>query len=388
MGKRRLVYLDNHATTQVDPRVVEAMLPFFTEIYGNAASRQHEFGWLAEAAVERARKQVAGLAGSLPEEVVFTSGATESINLALRGIAAAAPGGHMVTVTTEHLAVLDTLRDLERGGIVSTLVPVDSFGRVDPGDVKKSLRKDTVLVTVMAANNEIGTLGPVREIAVLCRERGILVHSDATQAAGRIPVGMNDLGVDLLSLSAHKLHGPKGIGALIVRRRKPAVSILPQITGGGHERGLRSGTVNVPAIVGFGAAAELAVRDGLAGQASIAHRRDHLVRLLQERIDDVTINGHPALRLANNASLTFRNATADAVMMAMKEIAVSSGSACSSAHPGPSHVLQAIGLSREAASSTLRFGLSMYTTDDDIDFAAERVTEAVQKVRSRSLVGV
>jgi len=386
--RRRVIYLDNHATTQVDPRVIAAMLPYFSEIYGNAASRQHEYGWRAEAAVERARKQVADLVGGSPEEVVFTSGATESINLALRGIAGAAAGRHMVTVVTEHRAVLDTITTLERGGLEATLLPVDRFGRVDPDDVRKSLRPGTVLVSIMAANNEIGTLAPLREIGELCRERGILFHSDATQAVGRIPVRMRETGVDLLSMSAHKLHGPKGIGALVIRSGKPLIDLTPQITGGGHEKGFRSGTLNVPAIVGFGVAAELALQEGIAGQPAIALRRDRLVGMLQERLDDTTVNGHPTLRLANNASVTFEHAKADAVMMAMKDVAVSAGSACSSALPEPSHVLQAIGVSREAAASTLRFGLSMFTTDEEIAFAAERVAEAVQGVRSRVYTAV
>jgi cysteine desulfurase len=380
--RRRVIYLDNHATTRVDPRVVAAMLPYFSEVYGNAASRQHEYGWRAEAAVEVARKQVADLVGGRPEEVVFTSGATESVNLALRGIAVA--GRHMVTVRTEHRAVLDTITALERGGLEATLVPVDRYGRVDPDDVGKSLRPGTALVSVMAANNEIGTLAPLREIGVLCRERGILLHSDATQAVGRIPLTMQDTGVDLLSMSAHKLHGPKGVGALVIRSGKSQMDLLPQITGGGQERGIRSGTLNVPAIVGFGKAAELALEEGIAGQPAIALRRDRLVRMLQERLDDTTINGHPTLRLANNASVTFDHAKADAVMMAMKDVAVSAGSACSSASPEPSHVLRAIGLSREAAASTVRFGLSTFTTDEEIAFAAERVAEAVQGVRSRA----
>jgi cysteine desulfurase len=387
MAERRMVYLDNHATTMVDPRVVAAMLPFFSETFGNPASRQHEFGWRAEAAVEKARLQIAGLVGSVPEEVIFTSGATESINLALRGTAGAATGRskHIVSAATEHRAVLDTLKDLEREGVHSTIVPVDRYGMVDPDDVRIALRSDTVLVSVMAANNEIGTLGPIREIAKLCRERGILFHTDATQAAGHIPLHVGESGVHLLSFNAHKMHGPKGVGALIVRTEKPAIALLSQITGGGHEKGLRSGTLNVPAIVGFGAAAELALREGLQGEAMVAMQRDLLVRLLMERLEDLSVNGHPTLRLANNASVTFHGANADAVMMRIKEVAVSAGSACSSALPGPSHVLRAIGLSREDAASTLRFGLSRHTTDDEIGFAADRVVRAVQGVRSRSL---
>ncbi len=388
MAERRLIYLDNHATTKVDPRVIDAMLPYFAENFGNAASRQHEFGWRAEAAVEKGRKQVAALVGSLPEEVVFTSGATESINLALRGVAGPplGRGKHFITVATEHRAVLDTIRDLEHAGLVSTVLPVDRFGIVDPEDVRRAFRPETVLVSVMAANNEIGTLGPLREIALLCRERGVLFHSDGTQAAGRIPLAVRELGVDLLSLSAHKIHGPKGAGALVVRARKPVTALSPQITGGGHERGLRSGTLNVPAIVGFGAAADIALREGLPGQPAIARLRDRLVGLLQGRVEDVSINGHPTLRLANNASITFRDAKADALMMAMKNIAVSSGSACSTALPEPSHVLQAIGLTKEDAASTLRFGLSRFTTEEEIEIAAQAVVEAVRSVRARTFV--
>ncbi len=378
----RIVYLDNHATTPLDPRVLDAMLPYFTEVFGNAASRQHEFGWRAEAAVERARRQVAALVGASPEEVIFTSGATESINLALRGIARR--GSHIVTVATEHHAVLDTAGALERAGCQVTLLPVDQYGMVDPDDIGKAIRPETVLVSVMAANNEIGTIAPIREIAVLCRERGVFFHSDATQAAGRIPLHMEEI-ADLLSLSAHKMHGPKGIGALIIRRGKPPIELTPQITGGGQEQGLRSGTLNVPAIVGFGAAAEIALNEGIPGQSAIANRRDRLVGMLREKIDGLAINGHPEQRLANNASVTFEHASAGAVMMAMKDVAVSAGSACSSASSEPSHVLRAIGLSREAAESTIRFGLSRFTTDEEIAIAAERVTEAVREVRSRAL---
>jgi cysteine desulfurase len=377
----RIVYLDNHATTPVDPRVLDAMLPYFTQAFGNASSRQHEFGWRAEAAVDRARRQVASLIGASPEEVIFTSGATESINLALRGTARR--GSHIVTAATEHHAVLDTAGALEREGCQVTLLPVDRYGMVDPDDISKAIRPETILVSVMAANNEIGTIAPLREIAVLCRERGILFHSDATQAMGRVPVRLEEI-ADLLSLTAHKMHGPKGIGALIIRRRKPSIELIPQITGGGQEKGLRSGTLNVPAIVGFGAAAEIALKEGIPGQSDIAARRDRLVQMLREKIDGLTINGHPEQRLANNASVTFEHASAGAVMMAMKDVAVSAGSACGSASSEPSHVLRAIGLSREAAQSTIRFGLSRFTTDEEIAFAAERVTEAVREVRSRA----
>jgi cysteine desulfurase len=379
-----MVYLDNHATTMVDPRVVRGMLPYFSERYGNAASRQHEFGWVAEAAVERGRKQVAALLQAEPEEIFFTSGATESINLAIRGVgeALAARGRHIVTAATEHRAVLDTLQQLEKYGFSITRLGVDSSGMVDPEEVRRSLRRTTVLVSIMAANNEIGTLAPLREIGAICREHQVLFHSDAAQAAGTIPLDLKHLPVDLLSLTAHKMHGPKGIGALYVARTAMG-KLAPQITGGGHEHGLRSGTLNVPGIVGFGLAAQIAQSE--PDHDRIGALRDRLIEGLRTKLTGITVNGHPERRLPGNASVTFSHARADRVMLEMKDIAVSTGSACSSASAEPSHVLRALGLSGDASSSTIRFGLSRFTTEEEIDYAIERVSGAVNRVRARAL---
>jgi cysteine desulfurase len=381
------IYLDNHSTTKADPRVVEEMLPYLTERYGNAASKQHEFGWVAEGGAEHARKQIAALMDASPEEIVFTSGATESVNLAIRGVAEslAARGRHIVTAVTEHRAVLDTAKHLEDYGFTVTQIPVDRHGMVDPEDVKRALRQDTILVSIMAANNEIGTVAPLEQIGAICRERQILFHSDATQAVGKIRLSVQTLQVDLISFSAHKMHGPKGIGALYVRSMRPPVALAAQINGGGHERGLRSGTLNVPAIVGFGKSAEIASLEMATDVTRMMALRDRLVGGLTGRLDEVTLNGHPRDRLPNNASLTFAHARADRLIMELKEIAMSTGSACSSATPEPSHVLRAIGLSKEAVASTIRIGLSKFTTAEEIDFAVERVTQAVKKIRAGSM---
>lgn len=386
MGASRPVYLDNHSTTRVDPRVVDAMNPYWAEEYGNAASRQHEYGWRAEAAIVRAREQVASLVGASAEEVVFTSGATESINLALKGIAetSAGQGRHVITAATEHRAVLDTARRLEQYGFRVTVVPVDGSGLVDPDQVEAAMIPGTILVSVMLANNEIGTIGPIEELAARCRRKKVLLHSDAVQAAGKIPVNVQTLGVDLLSLSAHKMHGPKGVGALVVRKSGAPVRLAAQLDGGGHERGMRSGTLNVPAIVGFGAAAEIALREGTEDASRMSRLRGILVDGILDRIDEVIVNGHPVHRLPNNANLTFPGASADAVMMEMRDIAVSSGSACSSAVPEPSHVLKAIGRSVEDARSSIRFGLGRFTTEEEIVYAVGRVAEAVSRVRART----
>ncbi len=380
------VYLDNHATTRMDPRVRDAMLPYFSESYGNAASVQHEYGWVAEAAVERARTEIATLIGAVPSEIVFTSGATESINLALKGVAEGNGyrGNHIITAATEHRAVLDTCRRLEQAGYRVTYLPVDSTGLVSPERVSDSITPETILVTVMGANNEIGTIAPVGAIARVCRDRGVLFHSDATQAVGKIPVDVASLGVDLLSFSAHKMYGPKGIGALYVRSSPAAIRLTPQIDGGGHERGLRSGTLNVPAIVGFGEAARIA-RAGLEEESErIRILRDRLVDGLAGQLERVRVNGHPVERLPQNANVTFEGVRADRLMMDMKDIAVSSGSACSSASPEPSHVLRAIGLRDDLVTSSLRFGLGRFTTDEEIDYTIRRVVETVRKLRSRT----
>ncbi len=385
------IYLDNHATTRVDPRVLEAMLPWFSQEYGNAASRQHEFGWRAEAAVQQARTRVAGIIGASPEEIVFTSGATESINLALKGAAEsfAARGNHLITAATEHAAVLDTFKRLSDLGFETTVLPVDHDGLVRPEQVAAAIRKDTILVSVMTANNEIGTIAPIREIARICRSRGVLFHTDATQAIGKISFDVRQEEADLVSFSAHKMYGPKGIGALYLRSARPALRLVPQMDGGGHERGLRSGTLNVPAIVGFGMACEIAAQELEEDALRVGRLRDALVERMQAGIEGVRLHGHPALRLPNNANLAFPGVRADALMMQMKEIAVSTGSACSTATPRPSHVLRALGLSDEEVLSSVRFGLGRFTTGEEVEYAAARVVQAAKTLRERSqrLVG-
>lgn len=382
------VYLDNHSTTRMDPRVVESMMPYFSEVYGNASSKHHEFGWKAAAAVEWARGVLATLLGSMPKEILFTSGATESINLALKGAAAAAPEGksHIVTVATEHSAVLDVVAALGRAGFSSTVLPVDRLGRVDPSDVRRAVGEKTLLVSVMLANNEIGTLQSVREIAALCRARGILVCTDATQAVGHMPVNVQDLGVDLLSCSAHKMYGPKGVGALFVRGGLAGGLVKVQMHGGGQESGLRSGTLNVPGIMGFGAAARFASEELAEEAPRVRTLRDALARFILDRVPDSVMNGDPAGRLDRNLSVTFRGARADAVMMSMKRVAVSSGSACSAVAGRTSHVLRAIGLDEQDAASTLRFGLGRFTTAEEISFAGECVAAAVSAVRAGTAV--
>ncbi len=380
------VYLDNNATTRVDDRVLQAMLPYLTEKYGNAASRQHEYGWSAEGAVGAARARVASLVGASPSEIVFTSGATESINLAIKGIAESlqAKGDHIITATTEHKAVLDTIDNLERHGFRISRLPVDRHGLVNPDDVAKAITGRTILVSIMAANNEIGTLAPVAEIGRMCRARGVVFHVDATQAVGKVPVAVQMMSVDLMSFSAHKMYGPKGIGALYIRSSRPALRLVPQMDGGGHERGLRPGTLNVPAIVGFGSAAEIAMRELAQDAAHTARLRDQLVNSLTRELPDVVLNGHPSERLPNTASLAFGGVDADRLMMDMKDLAVSTGSACSSASPSPSHVLKAIGLKPEDVRSTLRFGLGRFTTDEEISYAVGRIVETVAKARGKA----
>lgn len=380
------VYLDNNATTQVDPRVLEAMLPYFTERYGNAASRNHSFGWQAEEAVDQAREQVAGLIGANAREIVFTSGATESNNLALKGVAAMYRdrGNHLVTAVTEHKAVLDPLRRLEREGFAVTFLPVDQHGRVSPEQVAEALTDRTVLVSIMTANNEIGTLQPVRAIGRLCKESGVLFHTDATQAVGKVPVDVEEMGADLLSLSAHKMYGPKGVGALYVRRRDPRVRLEPLLDGGGHERGLRSGTLNVPGIVGLGKACELC-RDEMPAEAErLTRMRDRLQVGIQEQLEDVSLNGHPTERLPGTLNLSFAYIEGEALLMGLKDVAVSSGSACTSASVEPSYVLRALGVSDDLAHGSLRFGLGRYNTEAEVDFVTAEVVRTVQHLRAMS----
>lgn len=384
---RRPVYLDNHATTRTDPRVVEAMLPYFTEHYGNAASVSHRFGWEAEEAAEKAREQIARAIGAEPREIVFTSGATESNNLAIKGLAQAArrKGEHLVTANAEHKAVLDPVRALARQGWSVTVVDCDEHGRVSAEAVEGALTDRTVLVSVMAANNEVGTLNPIGEISRLCHESGIVFHTDAAQAVGKVPVDVQGDGVDLLSLSAHKFYGPKGIGALYVRRRDPMVRLQPLLDGGGHERGMRSGTLAVPLIVGLGAAIELAM-DELDDEARRQRElRDRLHAAIAARVPGIRLNGHPVDRLPGNLNLSFADVDGEALMMAMRDVAVSSGSACSAADPEPSHVLRAMGLDEDLARSSLRFGLGRFTTEEEVDFAAESVGSAVEKLRGQGV---
>jgi cysteine desulfurase len=377
------VYLDNHATTRTDPRVVEAMLPYFTTHYGNAASVGHAFGWQAEEAVEQARAQVALAIGAEPREVVFTSGATEANNLALKG--ALLPlrdrGDHVITAATEHRAVLDPLRRLDREGWSLTTLPMDGHGLVDPDAVAAAITDRTVLVSIMAANNEVGTLNPIAAIGRLCRDRGILFHTDATQAVGKVPLDVEEDHIDLLSLSAHKIYGPKGIGALFVRRRDRPVRLVPLFDGGGHERGLRSGTLPVPLAVGLGLAAELAARERPGEAPRLLALRERLHARILDRLDGVLLNGHPTLRLPGNLNLSFKDVDGEGLLMTLRDVAVSSGAACSSAEPGTSHVLRALGRPEDLARASLRFGLGRFTTEEEVDFAADAVVEAVSRLR-------
>jgi cysteine desulfurase len=382
------IYLDNHATTRTDPRVLAAMLPYFTEKYGNAASISHSFGWEAGEVVDRAREQVARAIGAEAKDIVFTSGATEANNLAIKGAAQAykRKGNHLVTAASEHKAVLDPMRRLQREGWDLTIVPCDETGLVSAEAIAAALTDRTVLVSVMAANNEVGTLNPIREIGRLCHERGALFHTDATQAVGKVPLDVQDDAIDLLSLSGHKIHGPKGIGAIYLRRRDPQVRLVPLLDGGGHERGLRSGTLPVPLVVGLGAAAELAVREREEESARLLGLREELHRGLAARISHVRLNGHPTLRLPGNLNLSFAYVDGEALMMAMRDVAVSSGAACTAADPEPSHVLLAMGLDEDMARASLRFGLGRFTTSEEIAFATDAVAAAVERLRSHSAV--
>jgi len=380
------IYLDNNATTRTDPRVVEAMIPYFAEVYGNAASRGHSFGWAAEEAVARARAQVAALIGADSREIVWTSGATESNNLALKGVMEryADKGDHLVTVRTEHKAVLDAAKHLEAFGKRVTYLDVDGLGRIDLGTLEDALTDRTVLVSVMMGSNEIGTLQPVAEIGALCRARGILFHTDATQCVGKMPVDVQHIPIDLMSFTAHKMHGPKGVGALYVRRRAPRVRLDAQMDGGGHEQGMRSGTLNVPSIVGFGKASEICQNELEAEQSHLSRLRDRLIRGILETIDGTTLNGHPTERLPHNASIAFDGVEGDALMTALSEVALSTGSACSSESLEPSYVLRALGFGATRAYSSLRFGVSRFTTDEEIDYVLDRLPEAVARLRRLS----
>jgi len=380
------IYMDYHATTPVDPRVFETMKPFFTEHFGNAASRNHPFGWEAEEALEIARKQVADLIGATSKEIIFTSGATESNNLAIKGVAEMyrERGNHIITAVTEHKAVLDSCKRLEKYGYHVTYLPVDKDGLLDPEDVKKAITDKTILITIMMANNEIGVIQPIAEIAKVAKERSIIMHTDAVQAVGKIPFNVNELNVDLVSMSAHKMYGPKGVGALYVRRKNPRVQISPIIDGGGHERGMRSGTLNVPGIVGFGKAAEIAGAEMEEETKRIERLRDKLRDGIMNNIPEVYINGHPTKRLPGNLNVSFAYVEGESLLMGIKDIAVSSGSACTSASLEPSYVLKALGVGEELAHSSIRFGLGRFNTDEEVDFTIKQVTDAVNKLRDLS----
>lgn len=379
------IYMDYQATTPLDPRVLEAMLPYFTVHFGNAASRSHVFGWQAEEASEKAREQVASLIGGSGREIIWTSGATESINLAIKGIANfyADRGKHIVTCKTEHPATLDTCKRLERSGWEVTYLDVDRTGRLDPEAVREAITDKTVLVSIMAANNEIGTIHPINEIGEIVKEKGAFFHVDAVQAAGKIPFDVNACKADLVSLSAHKMYGPKGVGALWIRRR-PRVRLTPIIDGGGHERGMRSGTINVPGVVGFGAAAEIAQKELPEEAERILRLRKRLHEKIVSRLEDVYLNGHPEHRIPGNLNLSFAYVEGEGLMMALKEVALSSGSACTSASLEPSHVLRACGVPEDLAHSSIRFGLGRFTTEEEVDYVADRVVEAVTRLREMS----
>ena len=380
---RAPIYLDHHATTPLDPRVLEAMMPYFTNRFGNAASRSHQFGWEAEQAVEQARKQIAGLIGASPQEIVFTSGATESDNLAIKGVAEAyaGQGDHVITCAIEHKAVLDSFKRLEQRGCRVTWLPVGTDGLVDPAAVEAAICPRTILVSIMYANNEVGTIQPVAEIGGICHERGVLFHSDAAQAVGKTPVNVAGDQVDLLSISAHKMYGPKGVGALYVRRRHPRVQLTAQMDGGGHERGLRPGTLNVAGIVGLGEACAICQREMAAESARLRRMRDGLRARLEAELPEVRVNGSMEHRLPHNLNMSFAHVEAESLMMGMRGVAVSSGSACTLATMEPSYVLKAMGAGDAAAHSSLRFGLGRSNTEEEIEDAAARVIEVVTKLR-------
>ncbi len=379
------IYMDNHATTCVDPRVLEEMLPYFGHRFGNAASRTHEFGWAAESAVEDAREQTADILGAAPKEIVFTSGATESSNLAIKGAAQAnrGHGKHIVTQVTEHHATLDSCSALERQGFEVTTLPVDKTGMIDLDQLSDALRDDTILVTLMIANNEVGTVQPIGEVGAICKDRGILLHTDAAQAIGKLPVDMDRMGIDLLSLSAHKFYGPKGVGALYVRNR-PRPKVIAQMDGGGHERGLRSGTMNVPGIVGLGAACKYAQQDLDPESEGIRTLRDRLETSLTEQLDGTHLNGHPEHRLDGNLNLSFDAVDGESLLMGLKDIALSSGSACTSASLEPSYVLRAMGASNDLAQSSTRFGVGRFNTEEEVDYVCDRVAVEVKRLREIS----
>jgi cysteine desulfurase len=386
MAVKLPIYFDNHATTQVDPRVVQAMLPYFTEKFGNAASRNHPFGWAGEEAVENARAQVASLIGATPKEIIFTSGATESDNLMIKGVAEMyrEKGNHIITQAIEHKAVLDTCKRLEKEGFEVTYLPVGRDGRVSPEDVRKAITPKTILITIMYANNEIGIINPIQEIGKIAKEHGIFFASDGVQAVGKIPVDVQKDNIDLLAISAHKIYGPKGVGALYVRRRNPRVQLSAIIDGGGHERGMRSGTLNVPGIVGLGAACEIAQKEMAEESVRLAKLRDRLKSGLEAKLDEVFINGSMEHRLPNNLNMSFAYVEGESLLMGINDIAVSSGSACTSATLEPSYVLKALGVGEDLAHTSIRFGLGRFNTEEEVDYVTDKMAQVVTKLRELS----
>ena len=380
------IYMDYHATTPVDPRVLEAMLPYFTESFGNSASRNHAFGWVAEEAVDKGRKQVADLIGAKPKEVIFTSGATESNNLAIKGVAEMyrEKGNHVITCVTEHKAVIDTCKKLEKLGGRVTYLPVQKDGRIDLDELRAAITDKTILITIMTANNEIGVLQPVAEIGAIAKEKGILFHTDAVQAVGKVPFDVNEVKADLVSLSAHKMYGPKGVGALYVRRRNPRVLLAEQISGGGHERGMRSGTLNVPGIVGLGKAAEICQNDMAADTARLLALRERLNEKFHQNLDELYINGSMEHRLPHNLNISFAYVEGESLLMGINDVAVSSGSACTSASLEPSYVLKALGAGDDLAHSSIRFGLGRWSTEEEVDYVVDKLTDVVRRLREMS----
>lgn len=386
MAVKLPIYFDNHATTQVDPRVIDAMLPYFNEKFGNAASRNHAFGWIAEEGVEEGRAQVAQIINATPKEIVFTSGATESDNLAIKGVAGMyrEKGNHIITQVTEHKAVLDTCKRLEKEGFEVTYLPVEKDGRINLDDLRRAITPKTILITIMYANNEIGVIQPVAEIGKIAKEKGVFFHTDGVQAVGKVPVDVQKDGIDLLSISAHKLYGPKGVGALYVRRKNPRVQLTAIIDGGGHERGMRSGTLNVPGIVGLGKACDLCRQEMVEESARLSGLRDRLKNSIMGKLDETYINGSIEHRLPHNINISFAYVEGESLLMGINDVAVSSGSACTSATLEPSYVLKALGVGEDLAHTSIRFGLGRFNTVEEVDYVANRVVETVQRLRELS----
>jgi len=380
------VYMDNNSTTRTDPRVLEAMMPYFTEKFGNSASRNHAYGWETEEGVDLAREQVASIINASSKEIIFTSGATESNNLAIKGVAAMykKKGNHIISAVTEHKAVIDTCMRLERDGCTVTFLPVDKYGIVSPQQVADAITDKTIIVSIMAANNEIGTVHPMKEIGAICKAKGVLFHTDATQTVGKIPMDVEEMGIDLLSMTAHKMYGPKGVGALYVRRKDPRVRLDAMLDGGGHERGMRSGTLNVTGIVGMGMAAEICRKELHSESERLLKLRNRLHEGINSKLEDAYLNGHPIHRLPGNLNISFAFVEGEGLMMGIKDVAVSSGSACTSASLEPSYVLKALGLGDELAHSSIRFGLGRFNTEEEVDFVINDVVRAVNHLRDMS----